>query len=146
MPMSIHIDQAVLESLQRHAVREYPDECCGILIGLRQDQQVHVTRVVEAKNIAEERRGQRYQIDWKTLFSTLRAVRNQPEDFVGFYHSHPDGSVSPSERDRERAWINFSYVILTMVDGRCADVTGWRIPVEGASFDREDLTPPSGVV
>ena len=133
------IPQSVVSALMGHARREYPRECCGILIGRHVDDEARVERAVEAENIAANDRRKSYQIDWRTLLATTRSVRTTRERIVGFYHSHPDGSSRPSRRDRQEAWLDHSYVILSMRDGLCAAVTGWRVHSPDTDFASESL-------
>ncbi len=141
MPTSLHIGQSVLESLLAHAGCDYPDECCGILVGRAGGPDVYVDRAIPANNIAEGDRATSYQLDWRTLFSSVRSARTSPGhgQMVGFYHSHPDGSAEPSQRDRQAAWPDYSYLIVSMSDGRCTAVTSWRIPGEGKAFQPEPI-------
>ena len=122
-----------------HARREYPCECCGILIGRHEDDETRGERAVEAENIAENDRRKSYQIDWRTLLATTRSVLATREQIVGFYHSHPDGSSRPSRSDRQEAWLDHTYVILSMRDALCASVTGWRMHSSDNDFDSEPL-------
>jgi len=57
-------------------------------------------------------------------------------DVVGWYHSHPDHPARPSLFDREHAWPWYSYVIVSVVSGKAADMTSWRL-----NDDRQDYTP-----
>lgn len=120
-------------------MRELPDECCGVLIGRRSGINAIVHHAVPAHNIAEGNRRNSYQVDWKTLFTTLRSTRLGPGEIIGFYHSHPDGSTTPSQRDRELLWTGCSYVIISLTDGGCSAVTSWRVPHTGAPFQQEPV-------
>ena len=135
----IRIPQSVFEALIRHAQREDPRECCGVLIGRCIGDDAWVEGTVDARNIAENDRRRNYQIDWHTLLTTARSVRHEPEQIVGFYHSHPDGSIRPSERDRREAWLDHSYVILSMGEGRCLTITSWRVRHQSGAFEPEPL-------
>ena len=127
----------VARALAAHAARCFPEECCGILLGRQTPAGPVVQRAIEAENIAQHDRARSYQIDWNTLLSVMRRVRTGSIDLIGFYHSHPDGSDSPSPRDRKDAWIGFSYVIIAVTDGKPAAPTSWRVPAEDAPFQRE---------
>ena len=137
--MSLYISQSDIECLVECARRAHPEECCGLLIGVRRGGNGHVEGVVPAENIAEDDRTRNYQIDWKTLFETLRRTRHETKDIIGFYHSHPDGSAEPSRKDAESAWVGHSYVIIPTgaVDGNAP--ASWSIQGDGGQFCREGI-------
>ncbi len=137
--MTLHIGQSVLDALLRHASNEFPCECCGILIGCRSGADSFVDHAVAARNIAEGDRRKGYQIDWKTLFTAVRQTRLTPDEMIGFYHSHPDGSQRPSGRDLESAWAGYSYVIVPVVEGRATGVRSWRRTSGQASLEQEPM-------
>lgn len=138
--MTLHFDQDTIDALRCHAVEAWPHECCGVLIGCHEDRGAYVRRAVAAANIAEGDRTRNYQIDWKTLFNTIRTARDTPDEVIGFYHSHPDGSNSPSKRDAESAWLGYVYVILPMAEGICSHPTAWRVAHENGPFEHETVT------
>lgn len=137
--MSLYISQSDIERLRECARRAHPQECCGLLIGERRGGNGHVEAIIPAENIAEGDRTKNYQIDWKTLFETVRRTRHETKDIIGFYHSHPDGSVEPSRKDTESAWVRHSYVLIPTgtVDGN--GPTSWSIPDDGGKFCREEI-------
>jgi proteasome lid subunit RPN8/RPN11 len=58
---------------------------------------------------------------------------------IGFYHSHPDHPARPSQFDLEHAWPNFSYPIVSVLDGRAADLRSWRLRADRTAFDEEPI-------
>lgn len=137
--MSLYISQTDLDRLLEEARAALPEECCGLLIGRRDEGDAHVDRIIPAGNIAEADRSKNYQIDWLTLFQTIRRTRDDKDGIIGFYHSHPDGSATPSTRDTESAWIDHSYIIVaTGKDAPSAPVS-WRIPTCGTRFEKEPI-------
>lgn len=139
MPTMIRIAQALVDQMWQHALRTFPEECCGILLGQQRDRDCEVQRIVEADNIAEGDRRRSYQVSWRALLSTVRAARIGKGEIVGFYHSHPDGSVHASEEDRKAAWIDFVYVILPVSEGTCRKISCWRVRNDGSPFEREEV-------
>lgn len=136
---TIILPVSVRDVLVHHARQEWPRECCGALLGSRGDTTRIVARAVPATNITQADPRVTYHIDWGTLFRATREARNEQTDLLGFYHSHPDGSVRPSRRDRETAWIDYSYVIVS-IDGLCrVALTSWCVPAEGDDFEEETL-------
>jgi proteasome lid subunit RPN8/RPN11 len=60
---------------------------------------VSATALHATHNIASD--ADRFEIDPGEQFSILRAARGRGTEIVGCYHSHPNGSSTPSARDRE---------------------------------------------
>ena len=100
---------------------------------------MHVYHVVEGRNIASGDLRRTYQLDWPTLFATIRACREAGNEIVGFYHSHPNGSCEPSKRDLQNAWIEHSYLILGAPYHDVASAASWRNSENGDGFVQERL-------
>ena len=110
-----------------------------MLLGRDCGENHQVERVVPASNIAEDDQRTNYQLDWSTLFRVVRAARLGPQRILGFYHSHPDGSTRPSRRDRQAAWIDYAYLIVSTDGHTRSGLSGWRMPAEGTEFHAETL-------
>lgn len=148
--MTIQFDMQLQQELIDHAQRDYPYECCGLLMGQRGGNDTHVQNIIEAQNIAPEHREKNYQIDWRTLIRAVKTTRQNPkpsEQIVGFYHSHPDGSKQPSHLDRKLAWIDRVYLIISIHtslhapsnDYELPTLSCWRLPCENSPFVNERI-------
>lgn len=135
--MNILIDDNHYQEMLRHADRQHPNECCGILMGESSGPSAIIRRVVKARNISDLDKTKNYQIDWQTLFDAVRASRSGHNRIIGFYHSHPDSSHRPSHTDHHSAWIDYSYVIIANQPVDSPRITSWRIPDENSLFERE---------
>ncbi|PZO40399.1 MAG: metal-dependent protease of the PAD1/JAB1 superfamily [Shackletoniella antarctica] len=71
--------------------------------------------------------GDRYYIDPADLLRVQKSARDRGLEIVGIYHSHPDHPAVPSECDRALAWPVYSYVIVSVVQGRVVDLKSWRL-------------------
>ena len=98
-----------------------------------------VERIVSSPNITEDDPRTSYQVDWNILLETTRVTREGIAEIVGFYHSHPSGPATPSRRDRADAWAGYSYLIVSMVDGRTNSTASWRSSDDGEGFTAEEL-------
>ena len=91
--MTIRISRAALEAVVRHARREQPNECCGLLIGTEAE-------IEEARPARNLRPGPtRFLIDPQDHFKALREARASGRLVRGAYHSHPHGPPTPSATD-----------------------------------------------
>jgi proteasome lid subunit RPN8/RPN11 len=135
-----------LTTIQRHAEATYPDECCGLLLGIyrRQDETENsktenkvVLEVLPTVNAWSEsplaqdseqvcvNETRRYAIDAVAMVEAQRYARGKGWDIIGIYHSHPDHLAVPSEWDRAWAWPQYSYVIVSVRNGTAQDLQSW---------------------
>lgn len=96
--------------------------------------------VRRAKNVVETNRMRRYVIDPLEQLAAEKETRATGNEILGFYHSHPNHPAEPSEFDRSHAWPWYSYVILSIVDGKPADLRAWFLDAETSVFKPDTLT------
>lgn len=128
-----HIDQ-----IKEHAQKDYPYECCGILLGKFSGSEKTVTEILEISNEKEEEnRHNRYLIpSSKILEIELYAIKNGL-DIVGFYHSHPDHPATPSAFDVEHALPVYSYFIVSVYDTKVVNFTLSVLSHDRSKFEEE---------
>lgn len=120
-----------LEAICSHSQREYPKECCGILLGTRESNKRTVVQIVPVKNMAKE--GQNtthFYINPLELVQTERLAEEEGLEIVGFYHSHPDYEAVASKLDCLHMIAGYSYPILSVIDGRCEKVNSFTKKVQ----------------
>lgn len=122
--------RAQLDSLRQFSEAAYPEEGCGVLLGLVEGDRVRVTAVLAGRNLVEERRRDRYELDPRDIIQAERQARAAGQELVGFYHTHPDHPARPSQYDTERAWPGYHYVVVGVAAGTLAAASAWRL-VEG---------------
>ena len=153
--MALNLTQAHLESIRQHGAREYPSECCGVLLGKVEGTAKQVTEVVPLKNLrhdsaraqellplddlGRETERNRFLIDPLDQLRVEKDARARGLDVVGYYHSHPDHPARPSVYDREHAWPWYSYVILSVEQGSPQDLTSWVLGEDRSSFSAEEV-------
>ncbi len=105
----IRIQPEVFEELGKRALRDAKLECCGLLAG----SGGVVTQVFSAENVASEP-AKSYEIAPKEIFRMMRQFRAEGLEFLGIYHSHPNGENQPSARDIQLAYYSEeAYFILS---------------------------------
>ena len=138
----LHLPSSLRRRIEEEGVAAYPNECCGILVGRDTKDAAGVTRrVVErlepGKNVfAADEQYHRFSIDPLAQLRAEKAAEAEGKLVLGYYHSHPDHPARPSEYDREHAWPWYSYIIVSVMSGKPADMTSWRL-----NDDRQDYTP-----
>ena len=127
------------EAIAAHAHREYPNECCGALLGsTQQSGERTVTAVLPIQNAAHpsaRRTGYALHADGHLLAEKSARARNL--EVVGVYHSHPNGPATPSERDRAEAMPYWSYLIVGCDAQTLTSIRCWRLRADGSCFDEE---------
>jgi proteasome lid subunit RPN8/RPN11 len=96
-----HLPANLHAQLTAEARAAYPNECCGLIEGVRTADTIEARALHPTRNLAESR--DRFEIDPAEHIRLLRSLRGTGRDIVGCYHSHPDGASEPSPRDRDRA-------------------------------------------
>jgi proteasome lid subunit RPN8/RPN11 len=90
----VRVRRRVIDAVVAHAVRAVPNECCGLLIGCRDE----IDEPYPARNLAES--ATRFLIDPADHFAAIRHARASGRTVCGAYHSHPRGPSTPSHTDR----------------------------------------------
>lgn len=138
-----------LQEIRRHGEEAYPDECCGLLIGLF-DGDVHVVQATSrCRNAALDSPRTRYHIDPHELIRAQRQARECGLEIVGFYHSHPDHPAQYSPTDLAEAhWIGCSYMIVAVNGGVAVDLRSFALAgklEEDKHFVNEGLLFDQGI-
>jgi proteasome lid subunit RPN8/RPN11 len=124
----LQIPGHVRQQIAEHASAQYPEECCGILLG--DPAQQHIALAIPAKNTAEERH-HRYLIDPLDILRADKTARARRLDIIGFYHSHPDHPAIPSGTDLSLAWPDYIYVIQAVTASGAGDLRAWQLKAPG---------------
>ena len=142
--IELTVTAAVDQAIRRHGQETYPHECCGALVGARDDAGgvARVFDTVPLPNTTEEGPRRRFLVRPSDYQLAERRAAETGGELLGFYHSHPDGPARPSGEDLDRAWPNLDYIILSVQRGRPAELSCWRLRDDRSGFDREDITWP----
>lgn len=131
-----------LAAMRTHGERDYPYECCGLLIGrfLEYGRKI-VSETFPISNAREEAaKRNRFLIRPEELLRGERHARTKQLDVVGFYHSHPDAPAVPSQYDQEHAWPTCSYIVASVLNGTARDVRSWELREDRSRFDEEEIS------
>jgi proteasome lid subunit RPN8/RPN11 len=138
----IELNKQQLDEVCEHGERDYPHECCGLLIGrFEADGRKMVVEVYPISNAREEEaKRNRFLIKPEELMRGERHARERKLDVVGFYHSHPDHPAAPSQFDLEHAWPVYSYIIVSVREGRAVDLRSWEMEADRSRFNEEEIS------
>ncbi len=138
--MSLIIPQRVMAQIQAHLEAAYPDEGAGLMLGVDGDPR-RVDYVITLPNSREpEARRNRYLITPQDMLVAEVEALNRGLEVLGVFHSHPDHPSEPSEYDREFALPYYSYLIVSIREGKPATSQVWRLSEDRSRFEEEALT------
>jgi proteasome lid subunit RPN8/RPN11 len=136
--MQVVVSDEIVEQIQSHARLDYPEECCGFLIGATPHEEFSERRIVSssvpATNTTDKDRRRRFLIPPEELLRMEVALERSDAIVEGFYHSHPDHPALPSEFDEEHAWSWYVYLILSVEQGRPSDLRAFELDAETQRF------------
>ncbi len=138
--MVIRLSKHYRRRIREHSRRDYPYECCGIMIGKTEVGLKMVSGLRALANVHEEGHERRYSISPDDMFRVEREARGMGLSVIGFYHSHPDHPARPSDYDREHAWPWYSFVIVSVISGRAVKTTSWVLNDDRKAFVEEAIT------
>jgi proteasome lid subunit RPN8/RPN11 len=136
----ITIAEQQLNEIREHGVRDYPYECCGLLLGSYGPTGKTVSETYPISNAREESaKRNRFLILPEELMRGERYAREHDLEVVGFYHSHPDSPAVPSQYDLEHAWPTYSYIIVSTSANRSTDLFSWEQEPDRSRFNQEEI-------
>jgi proteasome lid subunit RPN8/RPN11 len=126
------------QEIRDHGAKEYPNECCGAMLGTDKDLAGREVRALfPLINRRDDSPRNRFSITPEDFRAAERAATERGLDLLGWYHSHPDHPARPSEFDREHAWPWYSYVIVSVDSGVPKDLTSWLLEDDRSKFQQE---------
>jgi len=110
--MKLKIKHRYFESIEKHALKVFPLECCGLLIGKMGKGIFEVKEVVQAENVHKSEVS--FEADAELVYRALDAAEAKGLDLIGIYHSHPNMRAYVSAVDAEimKLWPNVAWLVL----------------------------------
>jgi len=136
----IRIERPAWEVMVSHAETDYPNECCGAMLGSNEDGAGKRVRLaVPLRNAFAGSQGERYEVRPEDLIEADRLAREQGMDVVGIYHSHPDCDAYFSATDLKNSCPWYSFVVLSVRKGRFDHAGSFLPDYEQTRAEREEL-------
>ncbi|MEH2317833.1 M67 family metallopeptidase [Nostoc sp.] len=136
----IRFSQEHLQTIRTYAESTYPDECCGIILGYLANEGKIVVEVMPTENVwnteaaaefpgkrTTESKRRQYAIAPEVMLKTQREARDRSLNIIAIFHSHPDHPAIPSECDRLYAWQGYSYIIVSVQNGKAGELQSWSL-------------------
>jgi proteasome lid subunit RPN8/RPN11 len=130
------LTQSHLATIEREALAAYPNECCGILIGIQHNDEERLVSIAHpvANDAESTDRHHRFSISPKDLIAAEQLAASRDEVVLGYYHSHPNHPANPSNFDRQRAWPFYSYVIVSVATSHVVEMKCWQFDEQSQQF------------
>jgi proteasome lid subunit RPN8/RPN11 len=124
-----------------HGQRDYPYECCGLLLGkFGADGAKIVVETYPISNAREEdAKRNRFLIRPEELMRGERYAETKRLEVIGFYHSHPDHPAVPSQYDLDHAWPIYSYIVVSVKAGDARALRSWEMEPDRSRFNEERI-------
>ncbi|MDQ2937997.1 MAG: M67 family metallopeptidase [Acidobacteriota bacterium] len=129
------------DEMGAHGERDYPYECCGLLLGrFGADGAKIVVENYPISNAREEAaKRNRFLITPEELMRGERYAETKRLEVIGFYHSHPDHPAVPSQYDLDHAWPVYSYIVVSVNAGNASDLRSWEMEPDRSRFNEERI-------
>lgn len=129
----------IQQLLEQHAERDYPNECCGLILEhpqtknfrFRPCRNIQNTQHRENKAVFPRTARTAYWIDSKDLVDVQKEIRESGEKIAFIYHSHIDAPAYFSLEDKTMAVMDgeplypeTDYLVLSVCSGKARD---WKI-------------------
>ena len=114
--MKITLLKSDFDKLYEHALKERPNEACGLIAGLdNEDGSRDIKKVYLLTNI--DHTNEHFSIDPREQLQAIKDMRANGLKPLGNWHSHPESPSRPSEEDKRLANDSkASYLILSLMD------------------------------
>jgi [CysO sulfur-carrier protein]-S-L-cysteine hydrolase len=126
-PEPVAVPAALVEEMLEHALREAPDEGCGILAGdAPWIEGGAPLRFYATRNA--DRSPYRYRIDPEEQLRVMLQIDDADEVVWGIFHSHTHTPAEPSPTDRGLAFYPRAlYLIASLMDPEPPHIRAWSL-------------------
>lgn len=112
--------------LVRHLDGAYPQEGCGVLLGVRDEGRIETVCPVDNQAGDGTRHGY-FVMDPLELYRIERQAEEEGLQVMGFYHSHPDSEAVPSCDDIRHMIPEMIYIIRSTDARGSGDMKGYIV-------------------
>lgn len=132
----IKLKKSDFEKILAHAVKELPDEACGLITGTVEGGDKEIKKVYLLTNI--DHSNEHFSLDPKEQLEAIKDMRKNGFLPLGNWHSHPESPSRPSEEDKRLAFDSkASYMILSLMDRETPVLNSFKIT--GDTAEKEEF-------
>ncbi|MBA3972677.1 MAG: hypothetical protein C0504_00510 [Candidatus Solibacter sp.] len=115
---TVTLSSTAWTTIAGHASSAFPEECCGVLVGLSAPASFTVHSAHPCPNRAPQSRHNSFLIDPDDILVIRRLARDSGLDLIGFYHSHPNARAYFSPRDLRQCWPGYPNLVVSVPNGQ----------------------------
>jgi proteasome lid subunit RPN8/RPN11 len=130
-PPLVRLAAEAAETIRREAVRAYPAEGCGALVGPVEGA---VSETLPLPNAEASSPRTRFTVSPRDYLAVEERVDTRGLRLLGFWHSHPDHPALPSATDRAHAWPGLLTLVIAVDRGEPGEMTAWDLPGQEVPF------------
>jgi len=130
----IEIASELRDQMVDHALREFPNEACGLLAGSLAEQRASNGQVPSASAVSfhpmtnADASPVTYRLDPQEQLRVFTEIEEAGREVVGIVHSHTHSEAYPSETDRNQAFYpDAHYLLLSLSDRANPVLRGFSI-------------------
>ena len=133
----LQIKKSDYEKIISHAVKELPNEACGLIAGIVEDE-VKVVKEVYLLTNADASK-EHFSMKPEEQLAAIKDMRAKGYEMFGNWHSHPESPSRPSEEDKRLAHDSGAdYLILSLQDRDNPVLNAFRIR-DHAEVSKEEI-------
>jgi len=138
MSLFYTLSETARQVIYQDGEASFPNECCGFLYGT-EDKERHITLAKPVINSKKGDQRRRFSISPFDYMKAEQYALANNLTLLGVYHSHPNHPAVPSEHDLKVALPYFSYIIISVMNGKGNHLRSWRINEESKQFEEEKV-------
>lgn len=125
--MKLRIKASNMKKIDAHALKSFPYECVGLLIGTLDKGGFEVKKIVRAKNTLVSPVA--FEADPQFVYKIYKDAEKRGLQLVGIYHSHPNLHAFVSSRDAEfmKYWGHLAWLILGLSKDKVLERKAFRM-------------------
>jgi len=131
----IRIEKQAWDTMVSHAESTFPKEGCGVMLG----NEGIVHQAVPLPNVYSGPQEDFFVMDPQDLHRVDLEGRKNGFEVLGVFHSHPNCDAYFSKRDLENSCSWFSYVVLSIKNGRFDHANSYRPDFDQKEAPKEEL-------
>lgn len=134
--MIIELYRKDYEKMAEHAKKCLPEEACGLLAGIEEENGKKIREVYLLTNV--DHSNEHFSLDPGEQLAAVKDMREKKLKPLGNWHSHPETPSRPSEEDKRLAYDSrASYLILSLMDQEHPVLNSFHIC--GGTAEKETL-------